>query len=262
MSYRRFADCSVSERMLYTLFIWLLGTGYLFAMVLMFITVATVDGKPGLSVTDIAIKYRGDRSNTRLEQALRGPMAANRTEAEFKTIVSWIHDGAPGPRFASEIQPILAERCVKCHAPDNAIGIPDLSGYEKVMKLVKVDTGEAFGSLVRVSHIHLFGLGIIFYLLGRIFILSEMPVWIKRVIVVIPFASIAMDIGSWWFTKYSVNPFAYVVMIGGGLMGLSFAFQAFFSLYQMWFYKHPYERRYEGGGRGERRGEYRRRGEG
>ncbi len=134
--------------------------------------------------------------------------------------------------------------------------IPDLTGYGEVKELVRMDTGESVGVLVRVSHIHLFGLGLVFYLLGRIFILTEIPVWLKRTIVVIPFAAIAVDIGSWWFTKYSVHIFAYTVMIGGGLMGVSFAFQALVSLYQMWFFKDRSERLHE------RRGEYRRRGEG
>lgn len=262
MSYRRFSDCSVSERLLYTLFIGLISVGYAFAMFMIFITIAPVDGEPGLSVKDIDIKYRGSSSNTRLEQALAGIMKHNRTEAEFKTIVSWIRDGGSEARFASEIRPIFAERCVVCHNPDSSMGIPDLTEYELVMPLVSgVDTGESVGALVRVSHIHLFGLGLVFYLLGRIFILTEMPVWLKRTIVVTPFASIAVDIGSWWLTKYA-HAFAYVVMIGGGLMGLSFAFQALFSLYQMWFLKDRFERRYERSGGHERRGEYRRRGEG
>jgi hypothetical protein len=140
------------------------------------------------------------------------------------------------------------------------MNIPDLTGYEGVMTLVRLDTGESVGALVRVSHIHLFGLGIIFYLLGRIFILTEMSVWLKRTIVVIPFAAIAVDIGSWWFTKYA-HVFAYTVLISGALMGLSFAFQALYSLYQMWFFKPRFERLHERGG-GAGRGEYRRRGEG
>jgi hypothetical protein len=224
-------------------------------MVMIFITVAPVDGKPGLSATDIGIKYHGNRSATRLERALAGSMKYNRTGAEFETIVSWIRDGGPEARFDTEISPIFTERCVQCHNPDSGMGIPDLTGYGLVMELVRVDTGETVGDLVRVSHIHLFGLGFVFYLLGRIFILTEIPVWLKRTVVVIPFAAIAVDIGSWWFTKYA-HLFAYAVLIGGALMGLSFAFQALVSLYQMWFFKDRFERTRE------RSGEYRRSGEG
>ena len=76
MPYRRFSDCSVSEKMLQTLFICLIGIGYLFAMVLIFESVASLDGKPGLSSDDIVIKYSGNREGTRLESALDRGMGA------------------------------------------------------------------------------------------------------------------------------------------------------------------------------------------
>ena len=47
-----------------------------------------------------------------------------------------------------------------------------------------------------------------------------------------------LDIASWWLTKVSTG-FAYVVMIGGVLMGLSFAFQWLVSFYQILFFKCP-----------------------
>ncbi len=235
MPYRRFSDCSVSEKLLQTLFICLIGIGYLFAMVLVFESVAPLDSKPGLSAEDIVIKYSGNREGTRLESALDGVMSGYRSDAESETIVSWIYAGAPEATFNEEVMPILSQRCVGCHSSGS--GLAELTGYDKVMELVVMDTGESLSTLARVSHIHLFGTGILFYLLGRIFILTEMKPWLKRTVVVIPFAAIAMDIGSWWFTRYAAGFFAYTVIAGGALMGLSFAVQTFASLYQMWFYK-------------------------
>jgi len=235
MSYRRFSDCSVSEKILHTLFICLIGIGYLFAMVLIFDTVAPLDGKPGLSAEDIVIKYSGNRKGTRLESALDGVMRGYRSDAEREKIVAWIYAGAHEARFNREVKPILDARCVGCHSAGS--GLVELTGYGKVMEVVIMDTGESFGTLARVSHIHLFGTGILFYLLGRIFILTDIKPWLKRVVVAIPFAAIAMDIGSWWFTRYAAGVFAYTVMAGGALMGLSFAFQTFTSLYQMWLHK-------------------------
>jgi len=258
MSYRRFTDCSVSERLLYTSFIFLLGIGYIFAQVLIFMDVSPQDGKPGLSIEDIDIKYRGNRSGTRLEQALIGKMRAYRTQEEFKKMVDWIHNGAPEDRFNSEIKPIVEKKCMSCHNPQLGYNIPDLADYKVIKALGDIDTGEPIAVLVKVSHIHIFGMSIIFYLLGRIFILSEMPIWLKRAIVIIPFASIVVDIGSWWFTKYGSPIFAYTVILGGAVFGISFAVQALYSLWQMWFVKAKFERRYVGSGE---HGEYRRRGE-
>ncbi len=257
MSYRRFYDCSVSEKLLYTLFIAILGTGYTFAMILLFVTVSTGDGEGGLSVDDIVIKYSGNRSGTRLEQALSAQMKAHRTEGEYLNITRWINSGASEAGYEEKIKQTFDRKCVFCHSPENPMNLPDLSSYEKVMEVVEIDMGESFGTLVRVSHIHLFGTAIIFYLLGRIFVLTEMPVLLKRTIVVVPFAAIAIDIGSWWFTKYSVNLFAYAVIVGGVGMGLSFALQSFLSFYQMWFVKARFKRKYESSSSVERRGEYR-----
>jgi hypothetical protein len=256
MSYRRFSDCSVSERLLYTLFIGLLSTGYAFAMVLIFISVAPEDGKPSISAADISLKYYGNRSGTRLEQALTGTMKPNRTHEEYLVLAKWIHDSSPEARYTTEVKPILDEKCIFCHNSYSGMPIPDLTTYENVKSLVKIDTGESMGSLVKVSHIHLFGLGMVFYLLGRIFVLTDIPVLLKRVVVVTPFAAIALDIGSWWFTKFSPHFFAWTVLLSGAAMGFSFAFQAAVSVYQMWFLKDHRERRSESGG------EYRRRGEG
>jgi hypothetical protein len=256
MSYRRFSDCSQSERMLYSLFIMLLGTGYLFAMILLYVGVSGEDGANGLSVADISIKYRGEQSTTRLEQALGGVMSPYRTNEEFAKVSKWVYDGASEADFNKNIKPILDTKCIACHNPDSGMNIPNLTKFATVSELTATDTGDTFSTLVRVSHIHLFGLGMIFYLLGRIFILTEIPIKLKRIIVVVPFAAIAMDIGSWWFTKYSMELFAYIVMAGGALMGLSFAVQALISLYQMWFLKFPVRQEYTGG---KEPGEYERR---
>jgi len=89
---------------------------------------------------------------------------------------------------------------------------------------------------VRVSHIHLFGIAFILFFVGRIFILCEMPVMLKRIAVVIPFFAILLDVLSWYVTRV-IPDFAVMVVLSGALMGISLAIQIFVSLYQMWFYR-------------------------
>lgn len=236
MGYRRFSDCSVSEKMLDTLFIFTIAAGYALAMALIYAVVAPLDGEPGLSVKDIEIKYYGNRSGTRLEEVLNGPMKMYHSLPEHEEIVRWIYAGATERQYMEKVKPILEKNCIRCHNPNSGLAVTDLTGYEKIKPLAEADTGMSIGALARVSHIHLFGTGLLFYFLGRIFILAEMPVWLKRSIVAVPFLSIALDIGSWWITKY-IPAFAYTVIAGGALMGISFAVQAITSLYQMWFYR-------------------------
>ena len=52
-------------------------------------------------------------------------------------------------------------------------------------------------------------------------------------IVGIPFLFLLMDILSWFVTR-SYPAFAYVVVVNGGLMGISLWIQILLSIYQMW----------------------------
>ena len=91
---------------------------------------------------------------------------------------------------------------------------------------------------MRVSHIHMFGMTFIFFVMGLIFSHAYVrPVWFKSAVIALPFLSMIVDIGSWYLTKVN-TAFAWTVIIGGALMGLSFAIQWIVSMYQMWFYKY------------------------
>ena len=101
------------------------------------------------------------------------------------------------------------------------------------------DTGTGIFTLVRVSHIHLFGLTMMFYILGTIFSHAYLqPAWFKAAVIATPFAALVLDIGSWYFTKL-YQPFAWVVIGGGALMALAFAFMWAVSLYQLWLWRAP-----------------------
>jgi len=236
-SYRRFQDCSVSEKLLDSIFLLTIGLGYLFALAHTYFANEGRDGKPGLSVQDIEIAYYGKHQQTRLGAALNGAMAGNLEFPEQKQIIfDWIENGTDVDEFNANVAPIMSANCIACHSPDSGLNVPPLTNYEEVKVLTSADTGASVQSLVRVSHIHLFGIAFILFFVGRIFILCEMTPMVKRVMVIVPFVAILLDILSWYATKV-IPGFAYVVVTAGALMGLSLAGQIFVSLYQMWFYK-------------------------
>ena len=102
------------------------------------------------------------------------------------------------------------------------------------MKVTKQDTGADIFTLVRVSHIHLFGISFIFFILGLIFSHAYVrPVWFKCAVIALPFVAVMIDVSSWYFTKL-YHPFAWVVMCAGATMGLCFAFMWMVSMYQLW----------------------------
>ena len=244
--YRRFSDASVSEKMLDSIFLLTIGLGYLFALAHMYFSHEGRDGEPGLSVTDVKIAYYGEHQQTRLGAALNGSMGSNLEIPEQKiTIFDWIENGADEADFYDRVDPILGENCIVCHSDNADMGLPPLDSYQAVMKFTKVDEGASIESLVRVSHIHLFGIAFVLFFVGRIFILCEIPVNIKRITVLVPFLAILADILSWYATKI-IPGFAYVVVAAGALMGLSLGIQIVVSLYQMWLREEkptPVERR-------------------
>jgi hypothetical protein len=143
------------------------------------------------------------------------------------------------PRENSEadfvkVQPILTQACAECHSAPSGTGLPSLTSYAEVTRYTEVDLGQSMKSLARVSHIHLFGMSFIFMFTSLIFVFSDIPSSARAVLVAIPFLAIWLDIGSWWFTKHDPI-FAYIVIGGGVLMGLSLALQIGISLYNIWF---------------------------
>ena len=231
---RRFYDCTLNEKLLYTSFLLLAGLAYLMALAYLYTSYNGIDGEPGLSVEDVAENYYGNRSGTRLESALRGPMAGYIETEQRNHIVEWLKSGAPEADYARLIKPILAERCVVCHSPSSGLQIPNLSNYTGVKQVANVDTGVSLHSLMKVSHIHLFGIALVALAIGLVFRFALLPTWFQYTLTLSPFVAIFTDIAAWFLTKWDPI-YAYTVIIAGAVLGLSWALQILISLYQIWF---------------------------
>lgn len=236
MAAKRFYDCTMSEKLLYTSFLLLVGLGYLMATAFLYVTHEMNDGKPGLSVSDVASSYYGNRSGTKLEAAIRGAMAGNISDDDRNVMVAWLKDGAEQERFDKDIKPILQKTCMTCHIQSAGMNLPDFSTYEGLHKYAEVDTGMSMASLLRLSHIHLFGISLLLFALGFIFIQSEINVWFKRFLVLSPMVAVFVDVLSWFLTKWD-SQYAMVVIVAGAVLGFSMATQILISLYQIWFLK-------------------------
>jgi len=236
--YRHFQELPVSMRTLFTGALLVVGLGYLFAILYVFAAHSEADGKSGLSVDDIKITYSGSSETTPLEKALRGPMSGMLPQRDLATLVEWIHEGANKRAYEAGIESIVDVNCLSCHDGSNP-HLSNLDGFENMQEVVAQDTGADMYTLVRVSHIHLFGLTFIFFIIGFIFSHAYMrPVWLKSVIIAAPFAGVIADVLGWYVTKV-FTPFAWVVMVAGAVNGLSFAVMWVVSMYQMWFYRVP-----------------------
>jgi len=227
---RRFSDCDLTERLFYAVFLCLIGMGYLMALAFLYATHENVDGKPGLSLTDIAYTYYGNRSGTRIEAAIRGPMSGYLDDQARSTIVAWIQSGASEARYHKSVEPILQKHCVMCHHAGGPLY--DLTTYAGVREVANVDMGTSIVSLVRVSHIHLFGISLILFAVGSVFRLTTLRQWLKSTLALMPFLGMFVDILAWFLTHWDQH-FAITVVVAGAVLGIGLGGQILVSLYQI-----------------------------
>lgn len=227
-------------RTLFTGALLVVGLGYLFAAIYVFAAHSGADGAPGLSVDDIKITYSGSKETTPLEKALSGSMAGMLPQRDLQAIIEWIRNGAKERDFEQGIEEIIEINCLSCHDGSNP-HLNNLDGFENLSETVGKDTGTDMYTLVRVSHIHLFGLTFIFFIVGFIFSHAYVrPRWLKHLLIIAPFAGVIADVLGWYVTKVYA-PFAWVVLIAGFINGFSFAAMWCVSMYQMWLYRLPSE---------------------
>jgi len=238
--YLHYSELPYSQRVLYTAALLVLGLGYLFALLNVYFTYAGKAGGNPLMLTaeDLIVAYSGSGKSSRLESALRGPMSTMLPREEVTIVIDWVQANANRDKYEKEIRPILEKRCMACHDGSNP-HLPNLSNYDNLKKATEMDKGATIPTLVRVSHIHLFGVTFIFFLVGLTFSHAYVrPVWFKCTVVAFPFVAIMVDVSSWYIIKL-FHPFVYVEMAAGALMAACFAFMWVVSLYQMWLSPAP-----------------------
>jgi hypothetical protein len=223
----------VSERILYTAFLLVIGIAYLAALANMYFAYENLDGNPGFSIEDVIVKYHGSDQHTRLETAINGIMASNlKRPADKAVIMAWIQNGADETGFDKEVAPILKRDCVNCHTPSVNPSLPDLTSYHTVSDLARI-SGASLPSLLRLAHIHLFGISFILFFVGKIFLMCELNSSLKSILLALPFVALVIDVGSWFATRLYAE-FAYAIVGSGIMIGFSIGMQIFISIYLMW----------------------------
>ena len=222
----------LSIRMLFTGYLLTIGFGLVMAGAQILLTHGMADGEMGLSMDDIVYSYYGNRGNSKLEAKLNGSMKDKAPEEIRAKMVQWAIDGASKDAWETEIKKDVELYCAGCHG--NIPGLAAIAKFEVMNEIAKADQGASVDSLTRVSHIHLFGIAFIFFIMGFIFSMSVgIPKWLKEVVILLPFVFLILDIISWWLTKWAPG-FAWFTMIGGIGYSLASTFMWFTCIYQMW----------------------------
>ncbi len=220
-------------RALFTGYLLVIGIGLLMSFAQILLTHGMADGKFGLSVDDIVYSYYGNREGSRIEAKLQGSMKLMASEQDRAAIIKWVRMGGPRQEWESQIREVVASNCTRCHG--TVPGLVDYRTYEGIKSVSQIDEGATVATLARVSHIHLFGIAFIFFFVCLIFTQATgVPGWLRVAAVAAPYLFLAIDVFSWWATKW-VPSAAYLTIFGGFGYAVSSGFMISTSLYQLWW---------------------------
>jgi len=93
----------------------------------------------------------------------------------------------------------------------------------------------SFSSLVAEGHFHLLSYAMLFFICGFIVSLARLSAGQKNTLILAPFIASVFDIWSILLTRFIGPGFAWMMMLSGSIMAISFALVFAVSIYQMWF---------------------------
>jgi hypothetical protein len=93
---------------------------------------------------------------------------------------------------------------------------------------------EQFVWTLRWTHIHLFGMNMIFVFMGAITLFLDLTAKTRTWLIVLPFVGVLVDIAAVWLKGYISPAFFWLHVPGGALFGAIFVFVAFRALKEMW----------------------------
>ncbi len=85
------------------------------------------------------------------------------------------------------------------------------------------------------SHIHLFGMNMIFILLGGVTLLLHLDPETRAWLIALPFAGVVIDIAAVWLKAFISPHFFWLHLPGGGMFGGVFLVVFFRALWEMWW---------------------------
>ena len=120
----------------------------------------------------------------------------------------------------------------------NSSGRGDLFSEESVQALTPkkkpLYQTEQFVWTLKWTHIHLFGMNMIFIFMGAITLFLNFSIKTRTWLVILPFIGVLVDISAVWLKGYISPVFFWLHIPGGGLFGIIFAIVAVRAFWEMY----------------------------
>ena len=97
---------------------------------------------------------------------------------------------------------------------------------------------EQFVWILKWTHIHFFGMNMIFIIMGAITLFLDLGIRTRSWLVVLPFVGVFIDIAAIWLKIYISPVFFWLHIPGGGLFGVVFGFVIIRAMMEMWWVRH------------------------
>ena len=96
---------------------------------------------------------------------------------------------------------------------------------------------EQFVWTLKFSHIHLFGMSMIFIFIGTVSLFLDLSQSVRSLLIGLPFIGIWIDIAAMWLKAFVSPIFFWLHAPAGSLFGIIFIFVSFRAIYEMWIIK-------------------------
>ena len=106
---------------------------------------------------------------------------------------------------------------------------------EKNREVVPYYKSEQFVWTLKWTHIHLFGMNMIFIFMGAITIFLNISLKARTWLVILPFIGVFIDISAMWLKGYVSPVFYWLHVPGGGLFGFVFVYVSIRAVIEMWW---------------------------
>jgi hypothetical protein len=111
---------------------------------------------------------------------------------------------------------------------------------EKETEKPSVLHSEQFVWLLKWTHIHLFGMNMIFIIMGAITLFLDLGIRTRTWLVALPFVGVFVDIAAMWLKAYISPVFFWLHIPGGGLFGVVFGFVTIRAILEMWWVRNNF----------------------
>ena len=148
------------------------------------------------------------------------------------------------PTFFSDQSSALSNRSEKSEQQASKESDPAASGrgdlfseestHAETPEKQSLHQTELFVWTLKWTHIHLFGMNMIFIFMGAITIFLNISVRARTWLVILPFIGVLVDIAAVWLKGYISPAFFWLHIPGGGLFGIAFVIvsaRAFWEMY-------------------------------